>query len=96
MAPATNGNFLKNNYILDVNVKYGGLSCFSAKPAISIPLTVIPQIDPNVFGFPEPPGFQPIDLGMFKVNLEDIGLTHQYNAPPMNYIAPPPEMCMQP
>jgi hypothetical protein len=60
---ATNSTHIENRYTLNVNVKHAGWLCCSPKPSISVPLTIIPLSDPNVFGFPEPEGYSPIQLG---------------------------------
>ena len=53
----------------NVNIKYDTCMCCTENPSISIPLTIIPQTDPSMFGLEEPPGYSPIDLGSFKFSL---------------------------
>jgi hypothetical protein len=57
LSPATNSICIENRYVLNVNVKYDGCGCCSDHPSISVPLTIIPLTNPNVYGFPEPLGF---------------------------------------
>jgi hypothetical protein len=68
--PATSSMHIKNTYELNVNVKFSGLDCCSAHPSISVPMTIIPIQDPAVYGFPEPAGFAPADLGYFQCALQ--------------------------
>jgi hypothetical protein len=63
--PATESQHVKNTYELNVNVQLEACTCCSPKPSISVPMTIIPLADPAIYGFPEPPGFAPVDLGMF-------------------------------
>jgi hypothetical protein len=63
ISAATNSTYIGNVYDLNVNVKHEGCTCCSKKPSISVPLTIIPLSDPSVFGFPEPAGFSPYQLG---------------------------------
>lgn len=68
--PATEGAFIKNEYFLQVKVKYdSGWDCCSEKPLALVPLTIIPLSNPAVFGFPEPEGFAPVDLGHCRFDL---------------------------
>ena len=79
VAPATHSMHIKNTYELNVNVKFSGLDCCSSHPSISVPMTIIPLQDPAVYGFPEPPGFAPINLGFFACALPVV----PYNWAPM-------------
>jgi hypothetical protein len=51
MAPACHSQHIRNDYSLNVNVKYNGCTCCSAVPSISIPLTVIPLTHMESYGF---------------------------------------------
>jgi len=67
LAPACHSPHITNEYFLQVVVKFDGCTC-DPSPAISIPLTIIPQTDMNIYGFPEPEGFNPHVLGTFSFN----------------------------
>ena len=69
LPPATKSHHIHNRYELNVNVKFNGWDCCSDKPSISIPLTIIPLSNPAIYGFPEPAGWAPNNLGMFKFEL---------------------------
>ena len=70
--PATEGAFIKNEYFLMVKLKYdSNFDCCSEHPTALVPLTIIPLGDPSVYGFPEPPGFAPFDLGYFRFELRE-------------------------
>ena len=66
MAPACHSRYTTNDYYLNVNVKYNATNCCSKLPDISIPLTVIPMTNPATYGFLEPQGYAPFELGYFK------------------------------
>jgi hypothetical protein len=69
LAPATHSHYITNEYVLNVNVKYDGCTCCSGLPNISIPLTVIPMTHQESYGFQEPQGYMPFELGYFKFDL---------------------------
>jgi hypothetical protein len=69
LAPATHSHYINNDYVLNVNVKYDGCTCCGSLPNISVPLTVIPMTHEESYGFKEPPGYQPFELGFFKFDL---------------------------
>jgi hypothetical protein len=70
LAPATNSFLIKNEYTLQVKVTFNsGWTCCSAIPNVKVPMTLIPVADPNVYGFPEPPGFSPTNLGFTKFEI---------------------------
>ena len=69
LAPACHSRYITNNYQLNVNVKYDGCTCCSSLPSFSVPLTIIPLTDNSVYGFTEPPGYAPMELGYFKFDL---------------------------
>ena len=68
MAPACHSRLIRNDYFLNVNVKYDVCcTCDCAKlPNISVPLTVIPLTNPATYGFQQPEDFQSMELGYFK------------------------------
>ena len=51
MAPATHSDAIRNEYFLNVNIKYDGCTCCSPLPSISVPLTVIPMTHMESYGF---------------------------------------------
>ena len=69
LAPATHSHYITNDYVLNVNVKFDGCTCCAALPNISVPLSVIPMTDAASYGFQEPPGYQPFELGFFRFDL---------------------------
>lgn len=69
MAPATHAKHIVNDYVLNVNIKYDAINCCSTMPSCSIPLTVIPLTNMDTYGFPEPQGYKPFELGYFKFNV---------------------------
>ena len=69
MAPACHSRHIMNDYVLNVNIKFDGCTCCSALPNISCPLTVIPLTDMRQYGFVEPAGYAPFELGYFKFDL---------------------------
>lgn len=68
LSPATHSKHISNDYFLNVNVKFDGCTCCSSVPNISVPLTIIPLTNPETYGFVEPQGYNPIQLGYFKFN----------------------------
>ena len=66
MAPACHSHHITNEYFLNVNVKFDGCTCCETLPSISIPLTVIPLTHMASYGFLEPEGYSPTQLGYFK------------------------------
>lgn len=69
MAPAVHSRYISNDYFLNVNVKFDATNCCSNLPSCSVPLTVIPLTDPNTYGFIEPQGYTPFELGYFKFQM---------------------------
>jgi len=67
LAPACHSRFIKNEFFLNVNVKYDGCTCCSSVPNISVPLTVIPLTNPTTYGFTEPEGYAPQELFYMKI-----------------------------
>lgn len=53
--PAIHGKNCSVEYVLNANVKYEiACSCDAKVPSISVPMTIIPLVDPSRLGFPEP------------------------------------------
>ena len=69
MAPATHSRHISNTYSLNVNVKYDATACCTGLPSCSVPLTVIPLTNPETYGFIEPQGYAPFELGYFKFQM---------------------------
>jgi hypothetical protein len=69
IAPASHSRHIANDYVLNVNVKFDGCTCCSVLPSISVPLTIIPLTHMDSYGFLEPEGYQPYELGYFKFNV---------------------------
>lgn len=70
LAPACHGKYITNEYVLKVDVGFNGCTCCSTLPQISIPMTIIPMTHPESYGFTEPAGYMPVELGYFKFDLE--------------------------
>jgi hypothetical protein len=68
MAPASNGHYISNNYELVMDVRLDACCCPTV-PKVSVPLTVIPVCPAASYGFMEPAGYAPNDLGYFKFDL---------------------------
>jgi hypothetical protein len=69
LPPACHSKHIKNDYVLNVNVKYDGCTCCSNLPCISVPLTIIPDTHQESYGFVEPAGYNPHQLGYFRLDL---------------------------
>ena len=69
IAPACHSRHIANDYVLNVNVKFDGCTCCSTLPSISVPLTIIPLTHMESYGFLEPEGYQPYELGYFRFNV---------------------------
>jgi len=67
MAPACHSRYITNDYYLNVNIKYDACNvCCSKVPNVSFPLTIVPMTNPATYGFMEPQGYMPQELGYFK------------------------------
>lgn len=71
VAPACHSKYVRNDYVLNANVKYELCHCCAQVPSVSIPMTIVPQMDPNQVGFVEPEGYAPFELGYFKFVLPE-------------------------
>ena len=67
LPPACHSEFIKNDYFLNVKVIYG---CCSTSQSILLPLTIIPLTEPYSYGFLEPLGYSPTQLGDFRFDLD--------------------------
>ena len=67
---ATHSKRITNEYFLCVLVEYDGCVCCVDLPDSRAPLTIIPLINPECFGYQPPSnGWAPMALGMFTVSL---------------------------
>ena len=67
---ATHSKRITNEYFLCVLVEYDGCTCCVDLPDSRAPLTIIPLINPECFGYQPPSnGWAPMALGMFTVSL---------------------------
>jgi len=68
MAPASNGHYVSNNYKLRLDVRLDACCCPTV-PQFTVPLSVIPICPAESYGFVEPQGYAPVDLGYYKLTL---------------------------
>jgi hypothetical protein len=59
--------------VLRVFVKFDGCTCCSKLPTIEVPLTIIPETHMESYGFLEPAGYAPVELGYFKIDVGSVG-----------------------
>ena len=71
LAGACHTQYITNSYFLQAQPIFDGCACNPAQ-AQQMPISIIPVGDPASFGFPEPVGYAPIDMGYFKM-----GVLHQ-------------------
>jgi len=69
MPSACHSEHIRNEYFLNVNLKYDGCTCCAPLPNIQVPLTVIPETKLESYGFSEPAGYAPFQLGYFRFDL---------------------------
>mmetsp|Transcript_15665 Transcript_15665/g.24009 ORF Transcript_15665/g.24009 Transcript_15665/m.24009 type:complete len:104 (+) Transcript_15665:789-1100(+) len=72
LAPACHSKHIQNDYVLNVNLKYDACTCCGSLPNVSVPLTVIPLTHEASYGFNEPAGYAPTELGYFKFDLQQL------------------------
>jgi hypothetical protein len=51
MAPRCHGSKVSNEYFLTVRCAYDGCTCCSALPVAKVPITIVPVINPQVWGY---------------------------------------------
>ena len=51
MAPRCHGSKITNDYFLTVRCGYDGCTCCSALPIAKVPITIVPVINPQVWGY---------------------------------------------
>jgi hypothetical protein len=59
MQPRCNGSLVKNEYFLTVRCGYDGCTCCSSLPVCRVPITIVPIINPQVWGYQQPADFNP-------------------------------------
>lgn len=59
---------IENKYTLKIECSYDGCTCCSNVPDASMPLNIVPIIDPACCGFIAPGGWMPQNLGFFEIN----------------------------
>ena len=67
--PAVHCKNITNEYFLTTKVEYDGLVCCQDLPDSSVPMTIVPMVNPACFGFQPPEGWAPIELGFFQIDL---------------------------
>lgn len=67
--PATHSKKISNDYYLCVEVQYDGCTCCVNLPDSRMPLTIIPIVNPECFGFQPPSNWAPMALGNTQINL---------------------------
>lgn len=59
MQPRCHGTFVTNEYFLSVRCDYDGCTCCSSLPVCRVPITIVPVINPQVWGYQQPADFNP-------------------------------------
>ena len=67
--PAVHSKNITNEYFLTTKVEYDGCVCCQDLPDSKLPLTIVPMVNPECFGFTPPDGWDPINLGSFTIDL---------------------------
>ena len=67
--PACHSKNIKNEYFICVELDFKGCTCCSDVPDVKTPLTIVPLVNPECFGFKPPGGYAPKELGSFDVKL---------------------------
>jgi hypothetical protein len=65
LAGAVHTQYITNSYFLKAEPIFEGCTCCPAE-AHKVPISILPVGDPASFGFPEPAGYAPMDMGYFK------------------------------
>lgn len=72
--PASKSASCTNEYFLTTTVKYDVCcNCCDDLPDGKLPLTIVPLVNPECFGFKPPMGWAPIDYGEFPVSVQKGG-----------------------
>jgi len=67
LAGACHTQYITNSYFLTAYPVFVGCDCCRASNEEKIPVSIIPVGDPASYGFPEPVGYAPVDMGYFKI-----------------------------
>ena len=59
MQPRCRGTHITNEYYLTVRCGFSGCTCCSSLPVARVPITIVPIINPQVWGYQTPQDFQP-------------------------------------
>jgi hypothetical protein len=59
MQAKCSGTLVKNEYFMTVRCAFAGCVCCSQLPIARIPLTIVPIINPQVWGYQQPQDFNP-------------------------------------
>ena len=59
MSPKCSGTHVKNEYFLSVRCGFEGCTCCSQLPVCRVPITIVPVINPQVWGYQTPQDFNP-------------------------------------
>ena len=69
LQPACHTKKFSNEYFLRVVLEYEGCHCCQNLPDASMPMTIVPMVNPDCFGFTPPSDWNPSQLGEFHVDL---------------------------
>ena len=72
--PAIHSKNITNEYFLTTKVEHEGCVCCQDIPDSKLPLTIVPMVNPDCFGFQPPEGWEPTvlcDTIIFDVNKHD-------------------------
>lgn len=67
---ACHSKLITNDYRLRIELGYDGCTCCSNVPDASLPISVLPIVNPQCFGFQPPNGWLPNNLGAFTINFQ--------------------------
>lgn len=69
--PASRTKFCSNDYSLTTKVSYDVCcNCCDNLPDGSLPMTIVPLVNPECFGFQPPNGWAPMDCGNYNVRCQ--------------------------
>lgn len=68
--PACHSKHITNEYFLVIELQYDGCTCGSDLPDARMPFTIVPQVNPDCYGFKAPKNWTPTKLGEFNLNLD--------------------------
>jgi len=63
--PACHSKHITNEYFLVAETSYDGCTCCAETPDSRMPLTIVPLVNPECFGFKPQSDYQPHELGFF-------------------------------